>query len=195
MRERDIAAVIERDLLRADDGLSVNTTKCFSCGFGFIYRGSRFCSDRCRKWFDDGNPPFDSSDSVSNVDLSKWRVIAGPPGTVGTNPWQPIIDARKDPRSIIRRRGIHGFYIICLGCNKEFESKGLRCCSTECERAYREQQENLAVMAEVSDTPREKRRCGNPECPNTIPIWRKGRRVSGKTQFCSPKCAKRAKRA
>jgi hypothetical protein len=37
-----------------------------------------------------------------------------------------------------------------------------------------------------------KRRCTN--CDMAIPTWRKGRRVSSKTRFCSPKCAKAASR-
>lgn len=50
-----------------------------------------------------------------------------------------------------------GFYIKCAHCRKEFESHGLRCCSTECERAYCARQANLAVMAEAGMEPATKR--------------------------------------
>jgi hypothetical protein len=32
---------------------------CFSCGRTYIYRRGRFCSERCREWFDAGNQPYD----------------------------------------------------------------------------------------------------------------------------------------
>jgi hypothetical protein len=56
MRRDQIAAVIERDLLRADDGKRSDSIECFACGRGMTYRGNRFCSRRCREWYDDGNP-------------------------------------------------------------------------------------------------------------------------------------------
>ena len=31
-------------------------------------------------------------------------------------------------------KGPNGFLIACLGCQREFDSIGLRCCSSECER-------------------------------------------------------------
>src|SRR5262249_53309622 len=56
MREKDIAALIERDLLKAHEAKTSNTIQCFSCGRGIIYKASRFCSQRCRDWYDGGNP-------------------------------------------------------------------------------------------------------------------------------------------
>ena len=101
---------------------------------------------------------------------------------------------RHAPRIIYRDRagnemklGATGFRTPCGFCGKEFESKGLRCCSLNCERAYRERQDNFAIMAEVGDTPKEKRRCA--QCGGPIPTWRNGRRVRQDAQFCSPKCA------
>ena len=35
----------------------------------------------------------------------------------------------------------HGFLVNCAGCRKQFDSKGLRCCSIECERRYREREQ------------------------------------------------------
>src|SRR5262249_40068916 len=45
--------------------------------------------------------------------------------------------------------GRHGFLIKCAGCGKRFDSMGLRCCSTECERTYRERQEINRLLAQV----------------------------------------------
>src|SRR5262249_46024917 len=112
MKQSAIAAAIERDLLRSDNSQpAIDITKCFSCGYSMTYRGSRFCSERCREWFDDGNPSYERQEEL----------------------------ARKPSAATI----------VCLGCRKEFYSRGLRCCSTDCERRYREHQDNLAIMAEV----------------------------------------------
>jgi hypothetical protein len=88
-----------------------------------------------------------------------------------------------------------GFMIRCASCRQEFESRGLRCCSADCERRCRERQDNLAVMAEagVEATPR--KGCADPECRARIPTWRNGRKVSSSTRFCSPICARRARMA
>jgi endogenous inhibitor of DNA gyrase (YacG/DUF329 family) len=82
-----------------------------------------------------------------------------------------------------------GFLIPCRGCGKQFDSKGLRCCSTECERIYRERQERLAGMLEA---PAPKRKC--LECGGNIPRWRNGRQVSAATKFCSNRCGQKARR-
>jgi endogenous inhibitor of DNA gyrase (YacG/DUF329 family) len=82
-----------------------------------------------------------------------------------------------------------GFLIPCRGCGKQFDSKGLRCCSTECERIYRERQERLALMLEA---PAPKRTC--LECGGAIPRWRSGRQVSAATKFCSNRCGQKARR-
>jgi hypothetical protein len=74
-----------------------------------------------------------------------------------------------------------GCRIRCAHCRKDFESLGLRCCSANCERSYREAQDNRAVMAEVGIEPAAKRRCANPECGAVVPKWRNGRRVSSAT--------------
>jgi ribosomal protein L24E len=162
VRQSDIAAAIERDLLRSDGQPSIDIAKCFSCGYSMTYRGSRFCSDRCREWFDAGNPSFE--EQRSRV-VYRWR----------------------DGRSMQASR--NGFYITCAGCQKEFESLRLRCCSVQCERAYIDRQANLAVMAEVGDVPKAKRRC--VACDAVILTWRNGRRVRGDVRFCSSKCARK----
>jgi predicted nucleic acid-binding Zn ribbon protein len=155
MKQAAIAAVIERDLLRDDARPSIDITKCFSCGHSMTYRGLRFCSDRCREWFDAGGPSYEQQ--------QEW--------------------VRKPPV----------LSIVCGGCQKEFESKGLRCCSIDCERAYVERQQNLAIMAEVGIEPKAKRTCERTGCNARIPQWRNGRRVSSKTRFCSRRCQEKSR--
>jgi hypothetical protein len=168
MKTAAIAAAIKRDLLRDDDKPASDITECFSCGRGMMYRGNRFCSARCRDWYDAGNPGR-GQDWLHGELVYRWR----------------------DGRPM--QRGPQGFLINCAHCSKQFDSKGLRCCSKECERAYRDRQDNLAVMAEVGIEAAAKRPCANPDCGQTIPKWRKGRKVSAKTRFCSPKCANRTR--
>jgi hypothetical protein len=166
---------------------------CFACGHTMIYKGrrgdlnGRFCSTNCQDWYDAGNPaPSNPVDYA--VPLRDYVVIAGPPSLkIGSSSYGGI--------GIEMRPTSGGFTIRCASCRREFESKGLRCCSPECERCYRERQENLAVMAEVGVEPSSKRQCANPECRGRIPAWRKGRKVSGATRFCSPKCARKARTA
>jgi hypothetical protein len=70
--------------------------KCFSCGGSYTVADGRFCSARCREWFDGGNPPYDPNyvRRVTDAPLSAWRVVAGPPGIeIGSNPWAGIIAA------------------------------------------------------------------------------------------------------
>ena len=81
--------------------------------------------------------------------------------------------------------------IRCAGCQKEFESKGLRSCSAQCERRYRESQDNRRVAAEAGIELAAKRRC--VECGTVIPKWRNGRQVSKAARFCSARCRQREK--
>jgi hypothetical protein len=202
MKQAAIASAIERDLLRDDDAKPrTNIAECMSCGFTYAAKPNkgRFCSDRCRAWYDAGNAGYRQDwlqpTNIEDVPLSGWRVIAGPPGTVGTNPWQSIIEASDRKRggrpagSMLRTR--HGYMIQCAGCQKEFESKGLRCCSSDCERRYREREGNLAVMAAAGIQPATKRKCET--CGAGIPKWRNGRQVSKATRFCSARCSRKAK--
>jgi hypothetical protein len=161
MKQSDIAAIIERDLLRDETRPAANIVACRSCGFTFCYRGRQgdlngnFCSRRCQDWYDAGNPSYEQQ--------QEW--------------------CRK-PSALT---------ICCVGCGKQFESKGLRCCSIDCERGYREHQDNLAVMAEVGMEPKAKRICERDGCTARIPQWRNGRRVSSKARFCSPKCQQKTR--
>jgi len=164
--ERLTAAILAD---RARPTTQHNIVPCFVCGHTFVYKGrrgdlnGRFCSMRCQDWYDAGNEP------------------------IG----EEIVYRCRDGRPM--KRGPKGFYIDCANCRKEFESLGLRCCSIECERSYRERQDNLAVMAQAGIEPKAKRQC--EQCKAVIPAWRKGRQVSKSVRFCSEKCSKRARRA
>jgi hypothetical protein len=130
------------EALLADRGDTerADITKCFMCRIGMMYRGSCFCSDRCRVFYDAGH------------DHDQPHVIAYR-DRVG-QPMKPTVD---------------GFRISCAHCAREFESLGLRCCSADCERRYRERQENLALMAAAGIEAAPKRLCANPECRARIP--------------------------
>jgi hypothetical protein len=184
------ALLADRNRVDTDRG---DVVACRVCSYSFRNKGRRgelngnFCSMRCQDWYDAGNPA-PSNPLNYAVPLRDYVVIAGPPSLkIGSSSYGGI--------GIEMRSTSGGFTIRCASCRREFESKGLRCCSTECERSYRERQENLAVMAEVGIEPAFKRRCANPECRARIPTWRKRRKVSSLTRFCSPKCARKARTA
>jgi len=86
-----------------------------------------------------------------------------------------------------------GFLIKCAGCGRSFSSIGLRCCSVECARRYRQRCENAALLAEVGSSMPVKRKC--QRCGGHILNWRNGRRVSKAIRFCSPRCSRQAKTA
>jgi hypothetical protein len=152
---------------------------CFSCGRSMVDRGPRFCSVRCRDWFDAGNPPYEPLDT-GRLYGATWRHVAGPhPGYLP----KPLRMAGK-----LTEAG-RGFYLDCAGCGKEFESGSLCCCSTACERAYVARQKNLADML---DAPAAKRRC--EQCGGDIPRWRNGRKVSKSARFCGPRCQQKTAR-
>jgi hypothetical protein len=145
-----------------------------SCGHTFVYCGrqgelnGRFCSRRCQGWYEAGNPSYERQRELSKVPYT-------------------YLDGRPV------RAGKDGCYIACKHCNKEFESGGLRCCSKECEKAYCERQDNLALLKEAG-IETTKRMCEGPACNRPIPKWKNGRQVSRKVRFCSPLCRKRANR-
>jgi hypothetical protein len=89
-----------------------------------------------------------------------------------------------------------GFLIPCRNCKREFVSKGLRCCSPACERAYCESIEIEKITAEVGmeSTGYVKRRCEH--CGNPLPRYAgegKKRKQSTK-RFCSSRCQQAAKK-
>ena len=88
--------------------------------------------------------------------------------------------------------GLSGFYVECPQCRTRFESHGMRCCSPECERTLSKRHEMEAELAAVGMRISSKRKCG--WCGGDIPNWRKGRRVSKATKFCSPRCKEKHRR-
>ena len=113
MSQAAVAAMIERDLLRADDSKPSNgAIDCFACGRGMTYNGSCFCGQRCRDYYDRGAPGYaqDWLRFQSGSGVTGWWVIAGPPGIeIGADYYRPIrdaFDARKNPRK--RKRQVEG---------------------------------------------------------------------------------------
>lgn len=145
---------------------------CFACGVRRTLRFRRFCSERCRNAYDDGYPGYEQD----------WLK---PSGTGITYRWQ-------DGRPM--RTTANGFLIRCAGCQREFESKGLKYCKPECGRLDRERQENRTIMAEAGMEPAAKRYCEAPGCGAVIPKWTKGRLTPKTRRFCSNRCAARARR-
>jgi hypothetical protein len=88
-------------------------------------------------------------------------------------------------------KGATGFYVDCAHCKQRFDSRGWRCCSLKCARKLRECKERDKLLA---DDPFRavKRKC--LDCGGDIPNWRKGRRVSKATRFCSARCQKKRRR-
>jgi hypothetical protein len=191
MSNHRLAGAIERDLLRERPAAREPQT-CFACGRSYSRgapkadssRESRLCSVRCRDAFDAGFPPYDPNQArtLMQVRLTAWFVVAGPPGTVGIRPY-----ARDLPISG------QGCLIPCRNCQKQFISRGLQCCSPECERKYREGLDIEATLREVGAEAAPKRRC--EVCGAVIPRWTKGGRQAKNTvRFCSDKCRQKAKR-
>ena len=150
---------------------AVEIQNCWSCARSFCRKVvvGRFCSQRCKDWCDAGNPPHGAEPPGNGP----WRVVAG--GDPGYLPKTPM------------KATASGFKISCAGCQKEFESLGLRCCSSGCERRYRERVENRAIMSEAGMEPATKRKC--EECGGNVPRWtgagKKRRAVPVTTRFCS----------
>src|SRR5262249_23632559 len=169
-RVERLSAQLLRDRAAQAEPARSQSMACFSCGRSFTYRGprgddsGRFCSVRCRECYDAGHPAYD-----------------------------PDYASKNNPRWYNLPIGPHGFYIDCAGCGKRFDSKGLRCCSAECERRARERGDNAELMGEVGIDRPVKRKC--QQCRGDIPNWRNGRRVSKATKFCSKRCSNVAARA
>jgi hypothetical protein len=197
MNTANLAAAIERDLLRSEP-TRTDAPECFACGRSFLPRPSdgedtwRFCSPRCREAYDAGLPPYDPDHSkklASSFNPGGLRVVAGPRGL---SSYDPLQGSQQLSRGI-KRRGATGFVIACVGCGREFDSTGLRCCSLACGRRCRDRSQNEQLMSEVDMERPTKRKC--ERCGGNIPRWRNGRQVSKAVRFCSPKCSKASKRA
>jgi hypothetical protein len=139
---------------------------------------------RCQDWYDAGNAPVSNA---GNYDLTGWRVVAGAPGTkIGSDYYTEILGRQP----IDMRPGRDGFYTRCAHCRREFESKSLRCCSRDCEHAFKERRDNLATLAEAGIEPAAKRTC--QQCGAIIPKWAARKRTPSSKRFCSSKCAQKA---
>jgi hypothetical protein len=84
---------------------SNQTVECFLCGYSLIYKGSRFCSDRCRQAFDAGHSHLDPNQgrAFCALPLDRWRIVAGPPATtIGASYYGPFLGqaqaARRPPK-------------------------------------------------------------------------------------------------
>src|SRR5205814_6204217 len=89
-----------------------------------------------------------------------------------------------------------GVEIQCRGCQKPFISKGLRCCTTDCERKYRERVEIAAVM-DAAGMERSVKRpcqtCGAP-MPRYEGVGKARRLVPMSRRFCGRNCREKWKR-
>ena len=95
----------------------------------------------------------DARDQAVDIPSLYDRFRSGGPEALEDKPPKPdrvcYCSTRPMISSFSDARGSQGPYINCAHCRKEFESLGSRRCSTDCERAFGERQDNLAVMAEA----------------------------------------------
>ena len=144
----------------------------------------RFCTSRCRDVYDAGLPAYGSAPAGTG----RWRVVAGP---ILTDQELHLATLHFQPKGT-------GVEIQCRGCHKLFISKGLRCCSTECEHKYRERQDIAATMAEAGMEPLSaKRKCS--ECGRDIPRYvgtgRKRRLVKFDPPYLFPEMPEKGRKA
>jgi hypothetical protein len=85
-------------------------------------------------------------------------------------------------------KGPTGFNIHCAFCQTRFDSRGLRCCSIEHERKFKEKEQ---LDAELAENPFRVVKPKCQECGQPMPIWKNGRRVRSDHKFCSSRCERR----
>jgi hypothetical protein len=186
------ATTIERAILRDREQrlakpaeATIATATCFRCAKPFAYRGprgddnGRFCSTHCQIEYD-----IPGAFSFDPFKVTRWRVIAGDPGYLVATSMTPV--KHKDQPG--------GWRVARRGCGKPFESRGWAYCSRDCKHLSAERTANRAAIVEADMDLPAKPPCQAPGCRHTIPVWRKGRRVSSKTRFCSDVCRSRALR-
>ena len=82
--------------LASPDTEPAGVDKCFLCGRGMVYRGSRFCTSRCCKAFDRGFPRHDPHHAriLMSLPLRSWKVAAPVPDglPIGSSYYGPILD-------------------------------------------------------------------------------------------------------
>ena len=96
-----------------------DTPECVACGRATLSPDG-FYHQRCRDWIARGESTARDRGRLDRFAYASLRHVAGP-------------DAGHLPRGM--RAGPSGFFIRCHHCEMEFESKGLRCCSDDCERS------------------------------------------------------------
>ena len=196
-KTQKLAEALLADRDRPASPARTTATDCALCGRGMVYKGRPYCHDRCAEYAGDGFPAPDPhfAPKAINVPLRSWTVVAGPPDvTVGSVHYAGVLDSHHPEAGHSRMKPTaDGFKINCPGCHHEFESRGSRHCSAECRQRDRERQDNLKVIAEAGVEIALKRKC--EVCGAVIPTWRKGRRVSSNTRFCSAGCGQKARKA
>jgi hypothetical protein len=89
--------VRNRNVVNSPNTEPAGLDECFLCGRGMVYRGSRFCSPRCRKAFDCGFPRHDPHHvrTLMSPPLRSWKVAAPTPGgpLIGSSYYGPILGA------------------------------------------------------------------------------------------------------
>jgi hypothetical protein len=106
-RAERLAAAILADRARAADVPSrADTVQCFMCGYSMVYRANRFCSDRCRNFYDAGAPGHEQNwlqpPRIIDAPIRDLKVMAGPPGLeIGSSYYGALFDKRGAQR---RRR-------------------------------------------------------------------------------------------
>jgi hypothetical protein len=165
-RVQRLAARLLADRQRSERADTSLYNSCFLCGRGFVYRGP-MGDDSGRFCCPDHRQQYDDGSRAATY-------------------------SRRQHFSM--RMGKAGFWIECP-CGKQFESRGWRFCSVQCQREAREYAETMAVRAEVGMDAPVKRKCQKAGCTRSIPNWRRGRRTPRNAKFCDVHSGTRKKGA
>jgi hypothetical protein len=87
-------AVTLSSVITDPPAVAVVIEHCWMCNSSFRTRASRFCSARCRDYYDIGHCRQDpnAARAFLALPLAGWRVIAGPPGTtIGESFYGPFL--------------------------------------------------------------------------------------------------------
>jgi hypothetical protein len=163
-QETIAAALFAEATAPAESKASRGIVECLTCRSTFVYRkpddlerNGRFCSQRCRDGFDACIT--NKLPAIAYFDCHARRMAMRGPG----------------------------FVVKCPGCDGEFISAGLRCCSPACERSYRDRQEAKAVAARLGHKARPTRTCEG--CGKRIPRYTAtGKATRSDVRTCSAKC-------